>query len=278
MEYPGTGDNGANVYGRGRVAVRSDRAGDADKERFWARSELISPRDGTIVERNVSSGEYVADNTINLFTIAEVDRLLVIANPPEDQLPALLALQPDQMRWSLQMVGAPPIDGFIEEVGYLIDANQHTAVVKGYIDNRDRKLRGGQYVSATVVLPPPQDTVEAPLTALAEDGKQSFVFVQSDPAEPQYTMRRVLVTHRSGKTAFVQSRLTRQQQKQTPQQEAQQGLQPCQSACFKPGEPHHHVRRFGAVAGAFVRWRIESREEMKAATTAVNSTVIQTQS
>src|SRR5262249_46378550 len=162
----------------------------------WARSELITPRDGTIVERNVSLGEYVADNTINLFTIAEVNDLLVMANPPEDQLPALLSLRPEEMRWTLQTVGATPIDGPIEEVGYLIDATQHTAVVKGYIDNPEGKLRAGQFVSATVNLPPPPDVVEVPLTALAEDGRQSFVFVQPDPAQPRYTMRRVQVTHR----------------------------------------------------------------------------------
>ena len=85
------------------------------------------------------------------------------------------------MRWTLETVGAPSIEGPIEEIGYLIDANQHTAVVKGYIENRDRKLRAGQFVSATVNLPPPPNVVEVPLTALAEDGKQSFVFVQPDP-------------------------------------------------------------------------------------------------
>jgi cobalt-zinc-cadmium efflux system membrane fusion protein len=213
------------VYDEAELASARQGKRDKGKERLWARSELIAPRDGTIVERNVSAGEYVADNTINLFTVAEVDRLLVIANPPEDQLPSLLALEPQQMRWSLQTVGAPPIEGPVEEVGYIIDANQHTAVVKGYIDNPDRKLRAGQFVSATVNLPPPPDVVEVPLSALAEDGKQSFVFVQPDPAKPHYTMRRVQVTHRFQDTAFVRSRLNPTEQKLTPE-EAALGLQP----------------------------------------------------
>jgi cobalt-zinc-cadmium efflux system membrane fusion protein len=221
------------VYDEAELASARQGKRDPKKERLWARSELIAPRDGTVVERNVSVGEYVADNTINLFTIAEVDRLLVIANPPEDQLPALLSLRGEQMRWSLQTVGAPPIEGPIEEVGYILDANQHTAVVKGYIDNPEGRLRAGQFVSATVNLPPPPDVVEVPLTALAEDGKQSFVFIQPDPLKPRYTMRRVQVTHRFEKTAFVRSRLTPQEEKLTPQ-EAAQGLQPLQP--LKPGE------------------------------------------
>jgi cobalt-zinc-cadmium efflux system membrane fusion protein len=206
------------VYDEAELASARQCKRDEEKERLWARSELIAPRDGTLVERNVSVGEFVADNTINLFTIAEVDRLLVLANPPEDQLPALLGLRPEEMRWTLQTVGVPPIEGPIEEVGYLIDANQHTAVVKGFIDNPDGKLRAGQFVSATVNLPPPPDVVEVPLTALAEDGRQSFVFVQPDPAKPIFTMRRVQVTHRFEKTAFVRSRLTPLEEKLTPEE------------------------------------------------------------
>jgi membrane fusion protein, heavy metal efflux system len=128
---------------------------------------------------------------------------------------------------------ATSIEGPIEEIGYILDATQHTAVVKGYIDNPGVKLRAGQFVSATVDLPPPPDVAEVPLTALAEDGKQSFVFVQPDPAQPHYTMRRVQVTHRFEKTAFVRSQLTPNEQKLTPEEEAR-GLLPLQP--LKPGE------------------------------------------
>jgi len=223
------------VYEEADLAFARDGKRDKAKEQRWARSELIAPRDGTIVERNVSVGEYVADNTVNLLTLADVDRLLVIANPPEDQLPDLLALKPDQLRWNLQMIGlgSIPIEGQIDEIGYILDANQHTAVVKGYIDNPDDKLRAGQFVSATVNLPPPPDVVEVPLTALAEDGKQSFIFVQPDPAQPRYTMRRVQVSHRFEDTAFVRSRLTPAEEKLTPEETAQ-GMQPRQP--LKPGE------------------------------------------
>ncbi len=100
-------------------------------------------------------------------------------------------------------------------MGYIIDANQHTAVVKGFIGNPEGRLRAGQFVSATVNLPPPPDVVEVPLTALAEDGKQSFVFIQPDPTKPRYTMRRVDVTYRFDTTAFVRSRLTPAEQQLT---------------------------------------------------------------
>jgi cobalt-zinc-cadmium efflux system membrane fusion protein len=215
-----------------RVVVRKGER-DKEKERLWARTELVAPRDGTIVERNVGEKEYVADNTINLFVIADVSRLLVMANPPEDQLPSLLSLKPEQMHWTLRMVGAETIEGPIEDIGYLLDPNQHTAVVKGHIDNPGRKLRAGQFVSATITMAPPKDTVEVPLTALAEDGRQSFVFVQPDPNLARYTMRRVLVTRRFDTTAYVRSRLEPQEAKLTPEDIAK-GLEPI--TALKPGD------------------------------------------
>jgi cobalt-zinc-cadmium efflux system membrane fusion protein len=191
-----------------KKAVLGKLERDREKERLWARSELQAPRDGTIVERNIGVGEFVADTTTNLFTVADVSRMQVLVNPPEDDLPRLLALPYKDRVWTLRTVGLKPVTGRIDEIGYILDPNQHTAVVKGYIGNPDRSLRAGQFVSATVNLPPPADVAEVPITAVVEDGKQSFVFVQPDPDKHQYTLRRVVVTHRFDKVAWVCSKLT----------------------------------------------------------------------
>jgi cobalt-zinc-cadmium efflux system membrane fusion protein len=193
-----------------RGGKRDPRTDSDDKK--WGRVELRAAADGTIVERNVSLKEVVVDGTTNLFQIAQVDRLIVIANAPEDDLPQLLQLHedPDKSWWTVRTVGAPESQGLrgsIDEIGYLIDVNQHSAVVKGHIDNSDRRLRAGQYVTATVQLPPPLDVVEIPVGAVVDDGRQCVVFVQPEAGEPQFTMRRVLVTHRFEKTVFVRSLL-----------------------------------------------------------------------
>ena len=50
---------------------------------------------------------------------------------------------------------AAGLPGTIDEIGYMIDPNQHTAVIKGYVENPGQRIRAGQYVSATVNIPPP---------------------------------------------------------------------------------------------------------------------------
>ena len=164
--------------------------------------------DGVIIEQNVALHETVVDNTTSLMQIAKVDPLIVLASVPEDDLPALQDLKSpthNDIQWTVRTVGSRPIIGFIDDIGYLIDPNQHTAVVRGHIPNTDGMLRAGQFVTATVDLLPPKGVVEVPIGALVEDGKDSIVFVQADPQEPVYTLRRVEVTNRFDATAYVRS-------------------------------------------------------------------------
>jgi len=184
------------------------RATVKDRLKHWARVELKAPEDGFILEQNMALHETIVDNTTNLIQIAKVDALIVLASIPEDDLPALQDLKNETQNhigWTVRTVGTAPVAGLVDDIGYLIDPNQHTAVVRGHIPNPNGLLRAGQFVTATVELLPPKNVVEVPISALVEDGKDSVVFVQSDAREPIFTMRRVQVTNRFEKTAYVRS-------------------------------------------------------------------------
>ena len=183
-----------------RMAERGGRL-DAEKEKQWARSEVLAPRAGKIVERNVAVGEYVADNTTDLFKIADTSRLLVRMSPPEDDLPLLHALPPERRRWTVTTVGVPPFTGPIADISPGIDPGSHTGVVKGYIPNPDGLIAGGQYATAAVELPPPDGVVEVPVGAVVDD----HVFVQPDPAQGEFVLRRVAVVRRLDAVVFVRS-------------------------------------------------------------------------
>jgi cobalt-zinc-cadmium efflux system membrane fusion protein len=174
----------------------------------WSTVVLSAPADGVIVERNVSAGEMVKDGTTNLFTIANPDRLLVIAIVHEDDLPALNALKDAERRWSVKVPARASVEGTIDDIGLLVDAKTHTAVVKGYIDNKDNRLRAGQFVTASVTLPQVADEVSVPATAVVEEKGQTFVFVQPDAKKPVYEQRRVVVVRRGSDTVHVRTRLT----------------------------------------------------------------------
>jgi len=199
-----------------------------EAESPWGRMTLRSPIDGVVVERNVHMNEIVVDNTVNLFQIADVSQLLVKANCPESDLPKVGALQGNEKRWTVRTVGAASdaaLTGTINEIGFVIDPNQHTAVIKGYVENPGQRIRAGQYVTVTVNIRPPDDMVEIPADALVDDGKQSLVFVQPDPARHNFTMRRVDVKQRLDGKVFVRSTPIPKEEQLTTA-EAEQGLLP----------------------------------------------------
>ncbi len=196
---------------------------DKEKENGWARVEIRAPQAGTVVERNVVSGEFLAEGTLNLFTIANLDRLLVVVNVPENELPVLASLPEASRKWTVQAAGQPPIEGKIEEVGSLIDPSQHTAVAKGFVANPGQKLRAGQFITAAITLPAPVSEVAVPASAVVEEGRRSFVLVQPDAKQFVYRQRRVLIVRRGHDTVHIRSPLS-------PAEE-RQGFQP-----LRPGE------------------------------------------
>jgi len=187
----------------------------------WARVMLQAPVDGIIVERNLAAHEIVVDGTANLFQIANLDSLLVLANVSEEDLPSLQTLPAADRRWTVhaepgddRAAQVEPIAGVIDEIGSLIDLNQRTAVVKGHIVNPGHKLRAGQFVTARVILPPAAGEVWLPATAVVTDAGQNFIFVQPDAKKPIYEQRRVLVVRRGHDAVHVRSRLTPEQERQ----------------------------------------------------------------
>ena len=247
--------------------VRGEKLGNGGKvslvkanENPWGRVTLNVPFDGVIVERNVHTGEMVVDNTINLFQIADVTRLMVTAHCPEDELPTLEALQGADRSWTVRTVGAASASGFpghIDQIGYVIDPNQHTLQVQGYVENPGKHMRAGQFVTATVKIPPPKGVVEIPTDALVDDGLQAIVFVQPDKDALQFTMRRVQVTHRFAGTVFVRATPIPKDEQLTTQ-EAEEGLLPKEA--LRPGDL---VLLSGTVELKAALSDLESRHEKK---------------
>ncbi len=192
---------------------------DAAKERSWARVEVTAPFDGVVVERNVAINDLV-DTSLDLFKVADLTRLSVWAHAYEEDLPALNAL-PRPIPWSVRLRAerdAKPVEGTATQIGYLVDPTQHTVLVMGEVENRDGALRAGQFIAASVQLPPTPDVASIPIGALIEDGGASSVFVQPDAKANRFVLRRVAVVWRGQEAAHVRTRLA-------PEDEAK-GLKP----------------------------------------------------
>jgi membrane fusion protein, heavy metal efflux system len=108
---------------------------------------IRSPISGTLIERHVSAGQSVEADLV-AFRIANLDQLWVELAVFEQNLAAIRV--GDAVVLSPTASPNERIEGHIAHIGALIDPDTRSANVRIAIDNRARKLRPGQAVSAEI--------------------------------------------------------------------------------------------------------------------------------
>ena len=106
--------------------IHKGGAREIQQDETWATVEVVSPIDGTIVEKNVNEGDLVNADS-DLFKIADLNVLSVWARAYEEDLP-LLQSMPQPRSWTLRLSSNPqaaPITGTIDQiVNYAADEKQ----------------------------------------------------------------------------------------------------------------------------------------------------------
>lgn len=175
-------------------------------DRTWAELDIVAPMAGVILEKNFTVGDIV-DTSHDMFKIADLSRLGVMANVYEEDLPKLVAIRPEDRNWQVELLAEPglkPREGKFESIGNVLDPMQHTAIVKGWLDNPDGQLRVGQFVTATIDLPNRSGLAIVPVTSLIDEGSRTFVFVAQEPEKTSFARREVQVVRRGAVMAQLQ--------------------------------------------------------------------------
>jgi cobalt-zinc-cadmium efflux system membrane fusion protein len=170
------------IYSEADKIRKGDRNEPIKSTDSWAEASIRSPIDGVILEQNVVPGDIV-DTTIDLFKVADLSRIGVMANVYEEDLPRLESLPPEKRQWRIQLKAepdTPSLKGQFELISNLVDTSQHTATVVGWLDNPNGRLRIGQFITATIELPSPADLVVVPERALVAEGAKSYLFVAEE--------------------------------------------------------------------------------------------------
>jgi cobalt-zinc-cadmium efflux system membrane fusion protein len=207
------------------------KARDADAEvKKWARVEVRVPRftgenrELVIVEKNTNLGDMVdPGRDMPLFRLADMSRLQIWVHPPEEYLPVfrrmLDAPERGKPAWQIRFQAnaqEPPLELEFAQIATSLEPNQHTPLLIGYLPNPNgTKYVVGQFVTATILVPPEPNTVEIPTEALNEVGGEALVFVQPDPTRDEFFLRRVVVVQRFKDVAFVRSELTAEDLRQS---------------------------------------------------------------
>ncbi len=191
----------AEVYAEADRVSKGERHADPTVEKTWGEIALRAPFDGVILEKNVVVGDIVDVNQ-DLFKLADLDQLGVLANVFEEDLFSLHQLKPDQRKWSVQLKSnpeLPPIYGEFDVIGKVIDPQQHSGRILGWVDNREQRLFVGQFINALVQLPSRPNEVAIPESAIIEGMPFSQILIADADVPSKVVERRVqLVRHANG--------------------------------------------------------------------------------
>lgn len=134
---------------------------------------IVAPRSGVVLERGVTVGAAV-DPSTDLFVIADLDRVWVLAEVPEARMAEVAVGSAATIE--LPVTGAAPIESTIEFVYPTLSEGTRTLRVRFAVDNPDGALRPGTYGTATFHLQP-RDALVVPREAIVDTGTDQHVFV-----------------------------------------------------------------------------------------------------
>jgi membrane fusion protein, heavy metal efflux system len=122
-------------------------AGGATGNKALGAHEVRSPIKGTVVERNVAPGQFVEGQLV-AFKVANLDHLWIELDVFERNLSRVRVGDRAELR--PLVAGGATLVGRVAKLASTIDQETHSAKVRIEVENRDRKLRVGQAVQATI--------------------------------------------------------------------------------------------------------------------------------
>jgi membrane fusion protein (multidrug efflux system) len=136
-------------------------------------SEIRAPFSGMVVERAISSGEYVRPDS-RVVTLVAVDALRVELTVPEGDVTLIKQGMPVTFR--LASAKNTLFQGRIRYIGPVVRQQTRDAVVEAVVENPGHELRPGMFVTAELALGE-QPLPAVPRSALRVDGAQRHLFV-----------------------------------------------------------------------------------------------------
>ena len=164
-----------------REAKKSAEATWSEASRSRGFTRITSPIDGVVALRNLRVGE-VASGGRAAFQVVDLDRLRVVAQLPEKDIPRVREGQPVTLEGAYD--ASASATGHVLRVSPVVEAASGTVRVTVGVDPGQTALRPGQFVKVRVEVDRHDDVVTIPRRALVwEDGEPVAWRVIDSPEE-----------------------------------------------------------------------------------------------
>ncbi|HYS18524.1 MAG TPA: efflux RND transporter periplasmic adaptor subunit [Candidatus Binatia bacterium] len=165
-----------------------------------------APRDGVVVERNVTPGQVVAygqsDTPVNLFVIADLGTMWVVADVYEPDVPRLRRDEP--MVATLRCCPGERYEGRVSYISDAVDKETRTVKVRSIVVNRGRTLKAEMFVNVAIATGTTR-ALTIPQSAVHRESSEIYVLIVK--AKDQLERRPVVLGDDLGDAVEVTSGL-----------------------------------------------------------------------
>lgn len=158
-------------------------------ERDLTRYEMRAPLDGTIVDKHITRGEMLREDSL-AFVISDLSRVWIVLTVYQKDLAMIREGLPATI---VASHGLGQVSGTIDYVSPILDEHTRTTTARIVVSNAEGKWRPGLFVTGRVLLDRVDASVVVPKTAIQTIEDESVVFVHTDDG----FMRRVVRLGRS---------------------------------------------------------------------------------
>jgi len=165
-----------------------------------------APRGGVLVERNVAPGQVVAygqsDTPVNLFVIADLSTMWVVADVYEPDVPRLRL--DEAMVATLRCCPGERYEGRVSYISDAVDKETRTVKVRSTVGNRGRTLKAEMFVNVAIATGTTRVLTVAQ-SAVHREGAETYVLVAK--GKDQLERRSVVVGEDLGDAVEITSGL-----------------------------------------------------------------------
>jgi Cu(I)/Ag(I) efflux system membrane fusion protein len=136
---------------------------------------IYSPTAGTVIEKMVLEGKYVAEGE-NLYKIADLSTVWMFAEVYEYELPWVRLGQRVEIT-SLSSPGNASL-GTVSFIDPIVNPNTRTVKIRADIPNPGRKLKPGMFVNAKLVASLGEKVLAVPKSAVLDTGLRQLVYIE----------------------------------------------------------------------------------------------------
>jgi membrane fusion protein (multidrug efflux system) len=157
----------------------------AQAETNLAYSYIRAPFAGYVAERNLDTGAYVTGATASTSTMSrgilslhDIDTVRVLIEVVEKDIPLITIGQKAELR--AEAYPNKVFEGTVTRIVQALNRATRTMTVEIDLPNKDRRLKGGMFARAEVLVGTHRDAVQIPIDAVSRLEDAQYVFVVRD--------------------------------------------------------------------------------------------------